>query len=432
MTQLFEYHNWEKVEDSESLKRLLREIWSERSIESDAEADENADSKYQPFFQFDKDQIKANNYVGFIQNRGQLIEIYPKVFRDLESPDRNLMLKHIFYWFSYCRKWRFPFNQAHLDQSNIDSFPELIIYLIANQFLETVSQQPFLQYHPLEERTSTPRGNLNFSRYIAKSLVTGNYHQLECDHEPFLYDNKVNRTIKYCSRLLLDQTRYAETQRLLQEVIFVLDEVDDIPTTARDVDSIKLNPFFHDYSIVMEMCKTILNQQIYSNNAHDFSQWCLLFPMEYIFEDFVAGFMETHFSSKWRVEYQKSDEFLSSNPKAFNLQHDIFLTAGERKIIIDTKYKIRRYDPNDIKKGVIQSDLYQIVSYAYRRGCTEAFLIYPNSTEKSNQVDQFVIPSGFPGADIIKVSVLEIPFWSIDNFNLLTSSLKNVLKEVLE
>jgi 5-methylcytosine-specific restriction enzyme subunit McrC len=31
--------------------------------------------------------------------------------------------------------------------------------------------------------------------------------------------------------------------------------------------------------------------------------------MEYIFEDFVAGFLEQHFSKDWHVKYQKSDEY---------------------------------------------------------------------------------------------------------------------------
>ena len=78
--------------------------------------------------------------LNFIQNGDEVIEIYPKVFREhFPFPTKNekaLMLRHIFYWFSYCRKWKFPFNQAALNTIDIDEFPELIINLIANQFLE--------------------------------------------------------------------------------------------------------------------------------------------------------------------------------------------------------------------------------------------------------------------------------------------------------
>ena len=78
----------------------------------------------------------------------------------------------------------------------ISEFPELIINLIANQFLEAVSKQPLTMYQQLEEAMTIPKGSINFKRYISNSLIKGNYQKLECDYEPFLFDNKVNRIIK--------------------------------------------------------------------------------------------------------------------------------------------------------------------------------------------------------------------------------------------
>lgn len=75
----------------------------------------------------------------------------------------------------------------------------------------------------------TPRGRVNFGRYAANSLSRGNFQILECDHEPFIYDNKVNRIIKYCTRLLANEVRLTEAEQLLREVLFVLDEVEDVP-----------------------------------------------------------------------------------------------------------------------------------------------------------------------------------------------------------
>lgn len=435
MKTLFEYGEWVKVQNKDQLKQLLKTIWVDRHIEGgDEELQEGIDSKYQPFLQFDDDTIRANNYIGFIQNDNELLEIYPKVFRHLEDPDKNLMLQHIFYWFSYCRKWRFPFNRASLDNSEIDKFPELIIYLIANQFLETVSNHPLMQYQQIEETLTVPKGSLNFNRYINRGLVNGNYHLIECDYEPFVFDNKVNRAIKYCTRLLMDQTKFSENQRLLQEIVFILDEVEDTPISINDVNTTKFNNFYTDYTMVLEMCKTILNQQIYSSRSYDMSQWCLLFPMEYIFEDFLAGFLETHFSDHWKVEYQKSDEYLSTNPIAFNLQHDIFLTSRDgtnRKIIVDTKYKLRDLTEGDKKAGVSQSDLYQVVSYGYRRGCKEVILIYPNQGEELNQPISFEVQSGFEGKEIINVKVCEIPFWSMIEYNSVANNLKMKLSKIL-
>jgi 5-methylcytosine-specific restriction enzyme subunit McrC len=446
MALLFEYGKWQSIKDKNALHQMLKGIWKQRIfVETDSELTEaETDNHYQPFLQFDDNQIRANNFVGFIQNGDEVIEIYPKVFRQhLPNPSENekmLMLRHIFYWFSYCRKWNFPFNQASLDTIDINEFPELIINLIANQFLETVSKQPLTMYQEVEEALITPRGSINFKRYLSSSISHGNFQNIECDYEPFLFDNKVNRVIKYCSRLLMKQTKFSENLRMLQEVVFILDEVEDLHCTIHDIENILLNSFFEEYNKVLDSCTLVLNQQLYSSNTYDLSQWCLLFPMEYIFEDFVAGFLEHHFSKDWYVKYQKSDEYLATNNsgrKVFNMQHDIFLTSKHsgKRIIVDTKYKLR--SPNykdDPKRDIAQADLYQMTSYAFRRGCTNVFLLFPNLTDSINEPDIFDITSGFNKDDKITVTATEIPFWTEDNFDAKTleNKLYNTLKTQLD
>ena len=443
MALLFEYGKWESVKNKDALKQILKDIWQQRLFaDSEAEISEaDNDSHYQPFLNFDNCQVKANNFVGFIQNDYDVIEIYPKVFRNSENAlvQKELMLRHIFYWFNYCHKWRFPFNQVTLDKKDISEFPELIINLIANQFLETISKQPLTMYQPVEEAFQTPRGSINFKRYINNGVTYGNYHNIECDYEPFLFDNKINRIIKYCSRLLLAQTKLYENQRLLQEVIFILDEVDDLPCTINDIERTNFNSFFEDYSKLMGSCNLIMSQQLYSNNTYNLSQWCLLFPMEYIFEDFFAGFLQDKFQMQWRVEYQKSEKYLAINKdgkNVFNMQHDIFLTSKENsklKIIVDTKYKLRDVNfKKDLKKGIAQNDLYQMVSYAFRRGCTDVMLVYPNLSDNLNGPDKFEIDSGFPAKEKINVTAIEIPFWSLKNFDNLTTELEKVVTENLD
>lgn len=443
MALLFEYGKWISVKDKDSLKEMLKDIWRQRILkDSETEISEaEDDNRFQPFLNFDNNQVRANNFVGFIQTDDDLIEIYPKVFKNCENAKdyKELMLRHIFFWFSYCRKWKFPFNQTTLDIREIKEFPELIINVIANQFFDTISKQPLTIYQLVEEVFQTPRGSINFKRYLNNGISTGNYHKIDCDYEPFLIDNKVNRIIKYCSRLLLLKTRYAENQRILQDVVFILDEVEDLPCTIQDVERINFNPFFEDYASLMNSCNMILSQQLYSNNLYNLSQWCLLFPMEYIFEDFIAGFLQDRFSRKWKIEYQKSDKYLAVNDsgkKVFNMQQDIFLTSKEDpglKIIIDTKYKLRDINyKTDIKKGISQNDLYQMVSYSFRRECSDVLLVYPNiSDNKINRPDKFTIDSGFSSNEKIKVTAIEIPFWSLTNFDNLATELERVIAENL-
>lgn len=58
-----------------------------------------------------------------------------------------------------------------------------------------------------------------------------------------------------------------------------------------------------------------------------------------------------------------------------------------------------------------------MVSYAFRRGCTNIILVYPTLSENINQPDSSQINSGSNNADKINITAIEIPFWSISDFN---------------
>lgn len=461
-TVLFEYGDWAELrnkedDDIDAFEKQLVDIWSNRNLElseeerSDFVVNDNPEEvkkkDYQPFLSINhKKQIRARNWVGFIQNENELIEIYPKIFNG-KNLGNITILKHIFFWLDYCARWKFPHCKAGLATNNIDSFLELMILLFASHIKEIVEEKPLSLYQMKEERLLTPKGSLNFNRYINNSLVTGNWQYMECDHEPFEYDNTVNRVLKYCARLLLNQTKISTNQNLLADIIFTLDDVEDLPCTVHDLQKVKLNPFFEEYHLALDYCKMILEQQIYSSDAYDLMRWSLLFPMELIFEEFIAGFIEQKFSKEWKVKSQKSDKYLveETNPelKIFKMKHDIFLENIKypgRKIIIDTKYKIRdEKDISDNKKGVAQADLYQMISYAYKRGCEEIILIYPNNkSDGLREPSTFKINSGISGCKFtINIKIVEVPFWredaiSANDFIELKESLKKKLDEVLK
>ncbi|GAA4800332.1 hypothetical protein GCM10023231_31370 [Olivibacter ginsenosidimutans] len=96
------------------------------------------------------------------------------------------------------------------------------------------------------------------------------------------------------------------------------------------------------------------------------------------------------------------------------MQHDIFLVSKKDKsikIIVDTKYKLRGNFKGDKKKGITQSDLYQMTSYAFRRDCSSVLLLYPNQSDILSEPDIFHISNAHQ-SQVIKVTAAEIPFWS--------------------
>ncbi len=410
----FEFGQYFNVSSRKELEDYLRAVWNAHYSSYEEEVnltDDNANR--QSILRFDGNTARARNFIGFIQTEYESIEIYPKIFREANM-EKSMMLKHLFYWFDYCRKWKFPFTDVNLSNLLDINLPELILNLIAYQLYEVVSANPISLYQDREEAMLRPKGSLNFSRYISNSMVNGNFHRLECDHQSMEYDNRLNRTIKYVARLLLSKSRFAETRQKLEDIIFILDEVEDQVCNTSFLDHIPISPFYQEYQTTIGLCRMVLEQHVYNHHYEHSKHWSLLLPTEYVFEDFIAGFLEKHFSADWEVKYQKSDLYLTDE-MAFQMQHDIFLVSkrdSSINIIVDTKYKLRRNFKEDKKKGIAQNDLYQMTSYAFRRGCSNVLLLYPNQSDEIKQYDRFYISSGLYYNHKIAVVAAEIPFWS--------------------
>lgn len=75
-----------------------------------------------------------------------------------------------------------------------------------------------------------------------------------------------------------------------------------------------------------------------------------------------------------------------------------------------------------------------MLSYAYRRGIQEVFLLYPNRLEGPQTPDTFRINSGFADHPIIRITAAEVPFWSSSGpdaaSEALAARLRNLLMKV--
>jgi 5-methylcytosine-specific restriction endonuclease McrBC regulatory subunit McrC len=77
-------------------------------------------------------------------------------------------------------------------------------------------------------------------------------------------------------------------------------------------------------------------------------------------------------------------------PKSlFLLKPDLILFSKDRKLIIDTKYKI--LDPDDERLSVSQSDLYQMLAYSLKHNCSNIVLLYPSHLIKQAPKEPYEI-----------------------------------------
>jgi 5-methylcytosine-specific restriction enzyme subunit McrC len=417
MINLFEYQNKEELtEEFEGLEAFLDDIWRQREktgyyFGNDEESGQKIES--QRFLQFlhKTGEIKSNKYVGVIHYEGKKINLLPKIFfddsREATNHDVNAIQKHILWWLSYCRKIKFPSYQTSLDSEKSDFF-EVLIYLFAKYTRQLLSHSIYQQYEETRREMSYVRGRLDMDRYIAQNLSRGRWHKLNCIYDPFVLDNRFNQIIKFVTTILIHQTESDDSKKYLREILFTLDGVSDVTATADDCSAIQFNPAFAEFETVRDYCQLFLNHAVSFDYKNDLKLFAFLLPMEYLFEDFIYGFIEKEVEGV-KATSQAGSKYLDQD-NTFALRPDLILKTDERMFIADTKYKMVYDDPKDPKKGISQSDLYQVLAYAVRFKIDEVALLYPDTMENyQNEASGFTIRDEFADQVDVKVTAWQLP-----------------------
>ena len=141
------------------------------------------------------------------------------------------------------------------------------------------------------------------------------------------------------------------------------------------------------YQHPLEWCRLILNEKSTVPSSGRIQTISILFPMEKIFEDYVAAMLRKHLGKEYSVSTQEQRKYLCIKPdNKFQLKPDIVIRKGDECWVADTKWKM--IDENEAKHGVSQGDMYQLYAYGKKYeqdDCQGLFLIYPRNDCFTNE-----------------------------------------------
>jgi 5-methylcytosine-specific restriction enzyme subunit McrC len=436
ITNLYEYQNKKEFTGLyQGLEEFLDDIWRKREKVSYYTDEDSEKIEIQQFIQFihKSKEIKSNKYVGVIHFEGNKINLLPKIFFDNSrdsDKDVHAMQNHILWWLSYCRKIKFPNYQTSLGSTKSDFF-EILIYLFAKYTNELLSNSVYQQYEEVSNELSFIKGRLNTNEYITENLSKGRWHKLNCTYDSFVFDNSFNRIIKYVTTLLYNATKSLDNKRNLREILFILDEVSDVKVSANDCLSNQFNPLFGEFETVRDYCYLFLNNSISLDYKNDLKLFAFLIPMEYVFEDFIFGFIEKEIEEVKPLS-QIRTTYLDKN-ESFLLRPDLYLKIGEKNVIADTKYKIIYSDIKVSKNGISQNDLYQMVAYGIRFKVDEIKLFYPDTIKGyQEEENEIIIKDELAGGSEISIKTYQLPVINRQLFENETNEnleLKNIFRD---
>lgn len=344
--------------------------------------------------------LKASKYVGVIQTAdGTTIEVLPKIYSlpigitgvssanvcDLEESKRVFlnMLRH------FKDENGISFDSASLDAKSAFPILEAYIQLYLEETIRLLRRGLQKGYIQTEEVSSFLRGKLIVHKQAIRECTDKT--KFEIRHDRYLLNTPQNRIIV---STLAKLKNLAKSQSNVQVIKELQAEMDQIPPSANipaDLLAAKnSNRLYTDYKKLMEWSSLFLtNQGLVTFSGRHINQ-SFLFPVDKLFESFIAYLTKRYLSDDYYVSAQDRRHYLIEDHKGkplFNLRPDIYLerktsarTDLPEHVIIDTKWK--RIDQNNSKGyNLDQQDLYQMFAYGKKyqsKGCVPRMvLLYP-------------------------------------------------------
>ena len=369
--------------------------------------------------------LTFQNYVGLIQMKNNYqIQILPKLdFADGEKDQT----KEVFMRMLRSMK-DFPskvFSNANLKMDRMNLY-EIFI----NMYLQETRQ---LVKHGIRSAYVNQQDNLNV--YKGKLMIKENIKFNASHHERFYVsfdefqaNRAENRLIKSTLLKLQNITTSAENAKEIRQLLTSFELVEPSTNYDKDFSQVVIDRNTKDYELLMQWSKVFLKNKSFTTFSGTEHARALLFPMEKVFEAYVARNMKKVFSTEkdWTVSAQDKGYYLfnklNDEPhKKFALRPDLVVTRNDgSKVILDTKWKT--LINNKAKNyGISQTDMYQMYAYGKKYDTSEIWLLYPLNKEMKDH-DLIRFDSG----DGVTVSVFFVDVVHIEeSMSQLLTLLKN-------
>ncbi|QBG37252.1 McrC family protein [Litorilituus sediminis] len=359
--------------------------------------------------------LQLQNYAGVLFTPdGTQIEVLPKIGRKLDGEDgqaraRNSLLNMLATLGS--------FRHIRTRSANLSKSRMPLLEVFIGQFLDSVNvlikKGLRSDYIGRENNLSFLKGKLLISKQLKKNSI--NKHKFYVSHDEFVLDRPINRLIHLALTKVFTYSSSASNQKLAKELLFAFTGIPLSTNVKNDLSAVKLDRGMNYYKEPFDWAKLILEGFSPLTMTGSSYASSLLFPLETVFESYVASILATQLPQNMTLETQaKAESLVSFNKrKFFRLQPDLLITESSKRIVVlDTKWKLidSRKDNGTDKFGLSQSDLYQMFAYGhkYLSGYGELFLIYPSH-------DDFIEPIEFPFEYSNELKLWIIPFDVSDN-----------------
>lgn len=329
--------------------------------------------------------VRFSQYCGLVSLATCTLEVLPKVgFSERKSADdlrvaRRALLSMLQSANRLTLKITEKVNQSLGGSPILDIFVRDFLL----QTLDKARGGLKMGYNLRSERLAVLKGRFEVTEHFRRS--TAMLDSVHCEYDDFTADNALNRVIVAAIFSCKPWLTTPQTARLWHEASAHFSAVKR--TTLKASDASKLRPLNRtnvDYDSILKWCEWLLSLSSPLNRAGASPAVGLLFDMNKLFEMHVLQLARSEADYGEVVVDQGPSRWLASTgaQSVFQLSPDISVWRRSHTSdgsfccrIIDAKWKRLNLAASDW--GVSGDDVYQMLAYAIRYGCSDLTLAYP-------------------------------------------------------
>lgn len=351
--------------------------------------------------------VQVTSFVGVIRAPdGFQIEVLPKVGKSIGGGDaqaRRLLIEML--------RCLGGFRHVQTDSAKLVATRMPLLEVFIGEFLRAVEhivkRGLRSDYRLRQDNIFALRGKLQMAMHLRQNLCRRERFFAEFDE--FSTNRPENRLLHAALRRALSWTAAQAHQQLARELCFVFAEVPQSERPAVDFSRIRLDRGMGHYADALAWARLILEEESPLTGAGGHRAPSLLFPMEAVFEAYVAKHLARQLVHPFTLRTQARSFSLVRHLEQdwFRLKPDLLVQdAAKNRLVLDTKWKLiddRRATGAD-KYGLDQGDFYQLHAYgqSYLDGQGDVVLIYP----RTDAFDRALAVFDFPKSKGLRLWVL--------------------------
>lgn len=371
------------VAEAEGLHVVPANVFGWLELES-LRADDGGAAWLRPVRRRGRRAIQVTSFVGVVRAPdGFQIEVLPKVGKAIGGgavDARRLLLDML-----HCLN---GFRHIRTDRAKVRATHMPLLEVFIGEFLLSVEH---VVKRGLRSDYLSRQGNLFSLR--GKLLVASHLRENLCradrfftEHDEYVPNRAENRLLHAALRCVLAISASQANQQLARELCFVFAEIPPSVQPDRDFQHVRLDRAMSYYDDALAWARLVLNERSPLTGVGGHHAPSLLFPMEAVFEAFVAKHLADQLTRPLLLKTQARSRHLVRHcgQDWFRLKPDLLVRdAGRDVFVLDTKWKLldgSRSNGND-KYGLSQGDFYQLQAYgrSYLDGEGDVALIFPKT-----------------------------------------------------